>query len=75
MKTWIFLILTLCITFKGFAEEDPPSRKDKKASYTYREASVLSMMGWGLGLFAAIAVLCSLVENNPAQNSTQSSTQ
>ena len=75
MRTWIFLLLALSNTFNGFADEDPPTRKEKKSTYSYRETSVLSMMGWGLGLFAAIAVLCSLVENNPAPNTTQNTTQ
>ena len=49
----------------GETEENPPPRKKESASYCSRDASVLSMMGWGIGIFAGIATLFALLDNNP----------
>lgn len=75
MKYIILCVFSLSCISQSFADEETYTKKEKKNQYSYKEASVLSMMGWGIGLFAAIAVLCSLVENNPAHSNTQTTTQ
>jgi hypothetical protein len=55
----------------SIAEEtsQPKRRNGQAAACASREATVLSMMGWGVGIFAGIAVLCSLLNNNPEEGS------
>ena len=38
------------------------------AGYATRDATVLAMMGWGVGLAAGIAALCALVHNETAHS-------
>lgn len=70
----IFLVL-FCTA--GFAEEkyEDKRRYRKSSACVARESSVLSIMGWGIGLFAGIAILCSLIDNNPGPTSTTPVTQ
>jgi hypothetical protein len=44
------------------------SRAGEGAGYATRDATVLSMMGWGVGLAAGIATLCALLENNTSSS-------
>ena len=65
-------ILTFCTS--GFSEEknETRSRCGQGAVCAARESTVLSMMGWGIGLFAGIAALCSLIDSNPERDSSSS---
>lgn len=40
------------------------SRRGDAAGYSCRDATVLSMMGWGIGLAVGIAFLCAILEQN-----------
>lgn len=42
----------------------PASRRGEAAGYSSRDATVLSMMGWGLGLAVGMAALCALLDHN-----------
>lgn len=42
------------------------TRRGDGAGYGTRDATVLSMMGWGLGLGLGIALLCGFIENSTA---------
>ena len=44
------------------------SRAGEGAGYATRDATVLSMMGWGVGLAAGIAALCALLENDTSSS-------
>jgi hypothetical protein len=52
------------------ASSKPCCPKTPSQDYDSRETSVISMMGWGVGIFAGIAILCSLMKNNPANETT-----
>lgn len=67
----VFLIFSmLCIAFSSFAEENNgKSSQGKAAGYSSRDATALSMMGWGLGLGVGIATLCALIPNNEGSSS------
>lgn len=75
MRQIVLSICLLMICNTGMAEDPPRAPraccpKQIDPGYDSREASVLSMMGWGIGLFAGIAILCSLLNNNPSDNSS-----
>ena len=61
------LLVLLVFASAGFAQEprsQRPARRGENAGYSSRDATVLSMMGWGFGLGIGIATLCALVSDN-----------
>lgn len=70
----LLVVLALAHLSTGFAQEvknhQRPSRQGENAGYGSRDATVLSMMGWGLGLVAGIATLCALIPDNLGESST-----
>lgn len=70
------LLLMLALATSGSAQETRETRRCRRgqsAGYATRDATVLSMMGWGLGLAIGIAAICALIPNNgsPSSASTQ----
>ena len=49
-------------------------KKGKKPGYTSRDATVLSMMGWGISIAVGIAAFCALMENDIAKTTTSTGT-
>lgn len=73
MKTLTTALLILAVSTAGYAQESREERRCRRgqaAGYATRDATVLSMMGWGLGLAVGIATLCALIENNEASTSS-----
>lgn len=70
MKKVCLSILMLMFCATGMAQETskPKKKCDKSAGYASRDATVLSMMGWGIGIFAGIATLFALLDSNPDHN-------
>ena len=68
----LIVVLALAYLSTGFTQEvrshQRPSRRGESAGYGSRDATVLSMMGWGLGLGVGIAALCALIPNNSASS-------
>lgn len=63
----IISVLTIISCTSAVAEEPakPKKKCDRSAGYSSRDATVLSMMGWGIGIFAGIATLFALLDSNP----------
>ncbi|MBX7067491.1 MAG: hypothetical protein K1X28_09700 [Parachlamydiales bacterium] len=73
MRKWITTLLIAAIASYAFGQETAEQRRCRRGQapgYATRDATVLSMMGWGLGIAIGIAALCALIENNPASTST-----
>jgi hypothetical protein len=69
------IVLSLALSTRGFSQDfDEPKRcrTGEAAGYASRDATVLSMMGWGIGIAIGIAVLCALIENNRSDTATTS---
>ncbi len=71
MKKASFTLITLFLCTSLIAEQETITRTDQKyrgscEDYDSRDASVLSMMGWGIGIAIGIAALCALIDNNPS---------
>ena len=67
MYSRVFLILAMfCTVCCGYSQENnkQQKRRGESAGYSTRDATTLSIMGWGLGLGAGIATLCALIPNN-----------
>jgi len=73
----LLVILALAFLSTGYCQEvrtqrstpcARPPRCGENAGYGSRDATVLSMMGWGLGLGVAIATICALIPNNTASS-------
>lgn len=73
----LLVILALAFFTTGFAQEvrnpQRPCRRGENACYGSRDATVLSMMGWGIGLGVGIATLCALIPNNSGGSTAHSS--
>lgn len=67
MRKVLLILLSFCVTTAAFSQEtreDRRCRRGQSAGYASRDATVLSMMGWGLGIAVGIAVICVLITNN-----------
>ncbi len=67
MKNVLLVFLSLTIATSAFAQESREERRCRRgqaAGYATRDATVLSMMGWGVGIAAGIATLCALIPNS-----------
>ena len=72
MRKGLLTLLSLAVCVSGFAQETTQARRGRRgqaAGYASRDATVLSMMGWGLGLAVGIATLCALIDNDAASTS------
>jgi hypothetical protein len=72
MKKILLPLLSLLLVISGSTQETKEARRARRgqaAGYATRDATTLSMMGWGLGIAIGIAAICSLIENNPAETS------
>lgn len=68
MKKTYFTLITLCLCTSLVAEQETKQQTIQRYrcdDYDSRDASVLSMMGWGIGIAIGIAALCALLDNNP----------
>lgn len=73
MRNFLTLLLSLSLCSTAFADDPPLTRRNKSrtgeaAGYSSRNATVLSMMGWGLGLAAGFATLCALIDNSDSSS-------
>lgn len=72
----LLILLAVLVASTGFAQElraQRPARRGESAGYSSRDATTLSMMGWGLGLAVGIAALCALIPNNTGVSHPSSS--
>ena len=71
MKKVLLILLTLLYSTQMPAQEPGTKSAKKKgevAGYASRDASALSVMGWGLALSVGIATLFSLLDNNASSS-------
>ncbi|MBU6383404.1 MAG: hypothetical protein KGQ49_04470 [Verrucomicrobia bacterium] len=76
MRKSIMTLLIVAIASTAFGQETRDQRRYRRGQapgYATRDATALSMMGWGLGIAIGIATLCALIENNPASTSSSTS--
>lgn len=69
----ILASVMVAISTFAFAQESREARRCRRgqaAGYATRDATVLSMMGWGLGIAIGVATLCALIEDNEASASS-----
>ena len=69
MKKILLTCLVLAVCTASHGQETRTrgtSRTGEAAGYATRDASVMSMMGWGLAIAVGIATLFSLLDNNSA---------
>jgi hypothetical protein len=72
MRKIPLIILTVALATSLPSQETREARKARRgqaAGYATRDATVMSMMGWGLGLAVGIAALCALVDNDTGSTS------
>jgi hypothetical protein len=55
-------------------EKEPTGIAGKQLGYETRDATVLSMLGWGITIVVAIATFTALVKNHPAPAASSTST-
>ncbi len=65
LKYWFaLLILLLPTAMPAQSMSSPGGQVGESAGYASRDATVLSMMGWGVGLAAGFAALCALIHSD-----------
>lgn len=67
MKKILFTLLTLSICTSVFPQETQEARRARRgqaAGYGSRDATTLSMMGWGLGIAVGFATIAALLDNS-----------
>ncbi|PIS03153.1 MAG: hypothetical protein COT85_03770 [Chlamydiae bacterium CG10_big_fil_rev_8_21_14_0_10_42_34] len=75
MRKAILILLSLSICTTAVSGENCTARRTRRgqaAGYSSRDATVLSMMGWGVGLAVGIATLCAMIDNNDSSSSSGS---
>ncbi len=76
MKKILLTLLGLAVITSAFSQETREARRCRRgqaAGYATRDATVMSMMGWGLGIAVGIGALCALIENETAASGSSSS--
>ena len=75
MRKALFTLLSLTTCMSAFAQNETPVARKRHgevvccgevAKKGARDATILSMMGWGVGLAVAVAAISALIENNTA---------
>lgn len=69
MKKILLTLLSLAICTSAFSDETREARRCRRglnAGYASRDATVLSMVGWGFGIAIGIAAICALIDNERA---------
>ncbi len=65
------LLILLLSSTSGYSQEAPKAtRRGTGAGYSSRDATVLSMMGWGVGMGLGIAVLCGSLSQSKSGSSS-----
>jgi hypothetical protein len=65
----VFLVLALSMSTASISaqESNPPkhtAQRGDAAGYGTKDATILSMMGWGVGLAVGIALLCGYMDHD-----------
>lgn len=69
IRKYLLALLCLSVITSGYSQESREARRCRRgqaAGYATRDATVLSMMGWGLGLAVSFAAIAALIDNNEA---------
>ncbi len=67
MRNILLALLGLMVFSSAFSQETREARRCRRgqaAGYATRDATVFSMMGWGIGIAVGIATLCALIDND-----------
>lgn len=71
MRKFLLTLLGLAVCTSSFSQESQEARRARRgqgAGFASRDATVLSMMGWGVGIIAGIAALCALIDNETSSS-------
>lgn len=77
MKRVLLTLLSISMCTSIASQETRDARRarmGKNAGYASRDATVLSMVGWGFGIAIGIAAICALIEDESTSETHSSST-
>lgn len=63
------IVMTCSLPAQETRAKKTQTRRGEVAGYASRDATIVSMMGWGVLIFAGIATLVSLLDNNDSSSS------
>lgn len=72
MKKALLIILCTAVFATAYPQETGTARRKSRgeaAGYSSRDATVLSMMGWGVALAVGFAAICALIPNDTGSTS------
>jgi hypothetical protein len=76
MKRVLLTLLGVAMCTSAVPQETREARRARmgtNAGYAARDATALSMVGWGFGLAIGIASICALIEDNDSSSSNNGS--
>jgi hypothetical protein len=76
MQKVLLALLSIAICTSGISQETRDARRARmgtSAGYATRDATVLSMVGWGFGIAVGIAAISALIDNSEEGSSSSSS--
>lgn len=76
MRKFLLTLLSLVVFTSAYPQETREQRRSRRgqtAGFASRDATTLSMMGWGVGIAVGIAALCALIDNNRTSDGSSSS--
>lgn len=71
VQLFLFVLCTTALAQEPRAKSS--NRQGQAAGFASRDATILSIMGWGVGIIAGIATLFSLLDNNSSSSSSSHS--
>lgn len=77
MRNVLLILLSVMVCVSAFSQETREARRCRRgqtAGYASRDATILSMMGWGIAIAVGIAVICALIPNNEGSSSSTTTT-
>lgn len=66
MKKIILTLLCFLVSTSAYTQESREARRTRRgqaAGYSSRDATTLSMLGWGCGVVIGFAAICALIDN------------
>ncbi|HSX10540.1 MAG TPA: hypothetical protein VLF94_02335 [Chlamydiales bacterium] len=73
MRKVLLTLLGIAVCTSGVSDETRDARRarmGRSAGYATRDATVLSMVGWGFGIAIGIAAISALIENNSSASTS-----
>ena len=70
MRRFLYILLSVCIASSGFAQDRVKGNRSEAVGYSTRDATIMSMMGWGVILAVISAGVSVIFKESPESSSS-----